>query len=916
MSLVLIPDGPGVHVEVVDGLQGLPVAPRGSGAILGQFQSGPTAKAALALSPSYARLVSGGEHDDFEGSLALSDVYSEASPPMLLGRVTDGTDIRARSFLWDRNPPLSFSKTNGELIPDRAPLATVFAQNGGRWAGAKRYVVGVLNAVASDIISDNTVDISTAPEVDTLQVLPDMFKGGTITFKNDQGGPYVIASNTTSQVTIQGKFSQQLLDATGSGTINGAFQIELESERELTVVVPQDSSTGQTFALKALRKFKSGSQWEPVSSYDNLNLGPDENKPWIKTITQGEELDLYARYQFVVESDYDAAGTPEMLPSNFSEAITQVVDYTITYQWWRFACPSTNTGNGYVSALSALFTSSVVPHIMRITFTSSSAFDVEVEWPDGSTQDLGSGTVGSQFSTDHPQLSRFTIVAGPTGWANNDTMTIRVNPLPADLSDRDAYLYPFLTGVNSGRRFRIVSNTYNTISVRDDIDLTAFFSVGTAATILTADLSSTTFTSGNTIILTPDSGAAITFTSGSSVTGAAAIVAALTALDTAQKFTFEVEGNAMRITVRGSYGGQSRLVVGAGTQTLPGATSGTSAVGGDGSGFRIEARMPMWGGYDGMAPSASNYALAMDLDDSVFQCYMNVNLGGVRLAAPGLTSTVEGPSAGMDAILQFCERNGWIHVADTPTSLESQSSPGEAAVAHILNQAESDFRQWRFPSRAKYLNVAATRLVERSSAGHLIGIYARLANIGIDSEKGLHLAAANKIQGRLSPRAKGLPDSIGRWSPPVGLMNDHGIVPVLWEGPEVYMYGNRMYSQGRTPAGSRYTITERAVYYHIARDMFITARPLIFKSISVRRLGEIQTLLREKLRPYQRDGWFSDQGGTAVGFEQQVTVELPASLNTPAALLEGNVYAKIGFTPRPALERLYITLSPLQTEAT
>jgi phage tail sheath protein FI len=119
-----------------------------------------------------------------------------------------------------------------------------------------------------------------------------------------------------------------------------------------------------------------------------------------------------------------------------------------------------------------------------------------------------------------------------------------------------------------------------------------------------------------------------------------------------------------------------------------------------------------------------------------------------------------------------------------------------------------------------------------------------------------------------------------------------------------------MFSSGRTPASSRYTITERAVFYHVSRDLFVTTRPFIFRSISSRRLGEVSRDLRTKLRVYWQDGWFSDALGP--GFEQQVSVAVPPELNTPASLQEGNVTATIEFQPRPALERLKIIISPTQ----
>lgn len=910
MSLVLIPDGPGISVEVVDGRQGLPAAPRGSGAIMGQFPSGPTTKAALVLTRDKARLISGDPDDLFEGSLALDDLYSEYTPPVLIARVTDGNDLQARSYLWDRDPSLSWTKFTGHVIDDRAPMATVTAQNGGRWGGRKRVLVGLLNAVATDVTA-STIDLSTASELEASMYKEDMLAGATLELEGDTGGPYEIVSNTTAGIaTIKGEFSTEVLAADGSGDIDGQFRIVLAHDKELSVVIGQDSILSSQFSLSALRKFKSTSDWEVVSRYDNLELSTSDNRPWVSTITEGE----LERYQIAVSSSYSGATVEEKLPCNFSEVPTSVSTNTLTFQWYRWAV-TTGNGTGYITGVAPVDADSVEPHIYRLTFTAATTYDLTVEWADGTVQELAAAHLMGAFEPDHPQLTEFTITAGGTAFTAGDVVTLRVNTLPLDLYKREAFIYPKAVGTGAGKRSRIVSNTYNSVTIRSDLDFADFDSaVGASPTVTgTASLAAVTFTIGNTLILTPDGGAPVTLTSTTGPTGAANIVAHLTALDTAGKFVFSVYNtNYLRIQLAGSYGSQSSIAVGNGTSDAQfGLTNGDVEYGTDAVPFRIEARWPMCGGYDGAAPAAARYALALDLSNSVFKCHMNTNLGLVRLGIPGLTTAVS--SAGIDAALLFCAANGWIHVVDTPTSLETLSDPGEAAVDYLLTQVESDYRQWRFPSRLKYLNTAGTKIVTRSSAGQVIGRYALLANVGIDGERGMHIAAANNnAQGALSPRAKGLPDGVGRWSPPIGLMDSNGIVPILWDGPNVYMYGNRMFSSGRTPAGGRYTITERAVYYHVARDLFVTARPVVFKSISARRLGEVTSMLRDKMRPYYNDGWFSDQGGTKLGFEDQVTVEVPASLNPPADLQEGRVRAAINFTPRPAIEKVSIILAPTQ----
>jgi hypothetical protein len=863
----------------------------------------------MVLGKAEARLVSGEPDDVFEGSLSLDDIYSEDSPPVLIGRVTDGNDRQSTVPLWDRNPDRSFSKSQPGLVAtDRAPLATALANNGGKWGGRRRVLLGLLDDIAADLTA-STVDLSTSLELAGVTFYTDELVGAQISFEGDSGGPYEVVSNDdTGVATIKGEFSQAVQDADGMGVIDGSWNLLLSGGQELAVVIGQDSVTATLFSVEGVRKFKADTEWESVTSYGDLGLSDDDDRPWLRVIPDGEQT----RYQIEIETTYAGATVEAKLPANLCEVPTSVDGATITMQWWRQSLGATNTGDPYIVDVAPVDASQIEPHVYNITFTAATTFTVSVTFADGTVLDLGAGTVATPFVPVHPQLASFNIIAGDDAAVLSDTARIRIDPLPLDLSNREAYLYPVARSDDgdTNQRLRVAASTYNTISVRSDLLLSSYGSaVGVSATVDTVDLDAVSLGVGETVILSPDGGAAITLVSAGSGPGATAIAAELTTLDTTDMFTFTANTDGtMTIGLQGSYGSKSSLTLGSGTghAGLGIATSGV-VYGTDAVPFRVEGRWPMWGGYDGVAPAAARYIIASDLEDAIFQRWLCTNLGLVRIITPGITAT-----SVKAAIEPFVRKNGWVYVAEFAAGLEAQALPGQAAVADMAgSEVESDYVDHLFPSRAKFLNVARTKAVTRSVAGMFLGIKSRLANEGVDGERGFHIAAANNNeQGRLSPRVLGLSDDIGRWTPPKKLLNDNGIVMLLWEGAAVYLWGNRRYSLGRTPKGKRYTITERDVFYHVARDLFVTTRPWIFKSISARRLGDIQASLREKLKVYYRDGWFSDHAGP--GFEQQVTVLVPPDQNPPEELLEGNVTATIQFRPRPALENLTIVLSPTQ----
>lgn len=898
MSLKLIPDGPGTTIDLRDGKQGLPVSPRGTVAILSTFPSGPVGHAALVSESESARRVAGSVDDSFEGVLAMGDVYFMANPPVLIARVTDGEEIQARLHLMDRDPARSMLHRSAGV--DRAPLAVIEAHNGGRWGGAKRCCVGTVN-IATATVDDDTFDTG-------LTMLKNIYEGASLYIEGDVSGPYVVVSNTTGgRLEVSTSFSAAVMAMTGKKS----FQIILPSSKELTCVAMQDSSSSESFKLRVDRKFDPTGAWETITTYSNLNLSENDSRPWDSIIFEAEETN--GNYQIELTTTYDGSTVETKFPANYCEILNTVNGATATFQWWRWSASDTNTGNPYVHSVTVVDGDYIEPHIITCTFTDATHANVSVEFPDGGTFSVGALTLGVKFDPEHIMLAKIKLVAGSTPADIDDEVVIRVNTLPLDLYKRDAYIYPVAldSDGNSSVKLKIVSNTYCNVTVRSDLDLSVSYGAVASACPLrtgTADLTLATWTVATTLILQPDGMTAITFT-GAGEVGTTAIVNALTAADTDEIFVFGDDGSGhITIELAGSIGASSSIKVTTGTaNVIFGFVNNSTVYGTNGRPARIEARWPMWGGYDGDAPAVADYIQALDPDTHVFKRYMCTNLGLVRLITPSVYDTDVKAAANT-----MVSANGWMYTAEFDPALYLTSSPSEAAVSSMTtNEDESDYVQHYFPSSAKFKNVAGTKLVTRSVAGLVCGLQAKMANNGIDGERGMHIACANdNEQGRLSPRVVGLPDGIGRWSPSIALLNDNGIVPILWEGRSIYLFGNRMYSAGRTVEGDRYTITERAVFYHVARDLFVTTRPFIFKSISSTRLASVQRDLRDKLKTYWQDGWFSDHAGT--GFDNQCMVLVPLDLNSASALLEGRVTATVSFRPRPALENLTIILSPTE----
>jgi hypothetical protein len=920
MTLVLTPDGPGTTVTVRDSGGGLRSAPRGASGLIGQFRSGPVGVATLALSKAGARAIYGDPSDQFEASMCLDDLYAEFEPPVMNVRVTDGQEVvSAGHTLWDRNPNRSFMHRTAQTA--RGTFATVVPDSGGKWAGSRRAQVGdETNAAGIATAVTSTTTFATGL---TLTSLADVYAAGSLYIENDASSPYTIYSNTTAGVlTIEGEFSADAQN--GTGTLTGKWYITrgFSADEECCIVVGQDPQPGKRFALSQQRRYdKDDFTWEQVIATGPLSLdGEDSSIGWTSAWDANWPKD-WGDPIIDFTTAYTGANVERKFPCNFSEIPTVLTESgnktVVTYQWYRWSAETGNTGNPYVESVVPTSPDDVTTHTITVDFTAATTVNITWTLPDGNTFTSTGVTIGSVHSPGHALLAKVHVVAGAVGAVSGDTLTIECEPLLSDLTSREAYFYPVANTVDgtSTHRLLIASNTYNTLTVNyTSLIATYGAAVSTGASVTgTVDVATGTWVATQTLIFTLDGHAATTFTSpGGGKTNIAVIITELELQDTANLFSFTQDSTGTKLVVKSaqSLGTSSTVLVGAGSANSTfGFTATNSYSGTDGVPFRLEYKAPAWGGFDGGNTIANSvYTKALDTDDSAFEQFLGRNLGLVRIGAPSVFT-----AAVKNAVALFSAKVGFLGVVDFDTSVYDVATPGEAMIADMIgNETRCDYVEHYGPSALMLPNKKQTAFVVRSAMGAVMGIRARLANVGVDGERGLHIPAANVNEQGLIARADTLPYDIHTATRrlPVGLMNDAGIVCILKEGPNVYLWGDRMYSKGTTRDGRNYKVTARAVAYHIARDLHVTTRPFIFKTISQGRLGEVQVAIRGKLKQYWRDGWFADTNG--LGFDDQVTVTLPKALNTAAEQQAGRVHVSVGFAPRSSIEDLLITITPDQ----
>ena len=670
--------------------------------------------------------------------------FSDGSGRLYTVRVTDGNEVDSQDHVWGRGALLGDDYVErATAAARRLPLLTVTAKNGGRWGGAQATRYG--NFTTGSDLTETTLDTSQA-------MLEDEWAGATLELLGVTTKTYKVISNTTTGVLTVETGSTMATDLAADTPATETYTLTLDTEtREFSAV---GSRSGDRKALSLVWKDGEESTTayfgldvyvdeELVRSYPNLSLD-SSNKWYIGTIV-GEDVDN----DFIdVVVDHAGAINAANRPANWYGEYKGFSSKTLTAKVWNANYTLTNDLAGFVSNVE--LPTKCVRQRLTITFSDATNFTVTSDADYGLELESGliSGAVGTAVSSPNDYVAGFTIQAGSEDFAASDTIVIDITPFPVDLETGDGLLEGnvYVDAGSSSVRVAIDDNTVDTIVLK-----AAPASAPTAATSLEADAD------------TVDIGTAITFPTSSiaididivtdddgyeNITIGSAAYATIGDLVTALNGAvsnipaFFAEGTADTLAINKSLyttsaandnvGKDSFIHVISSADAETNITDDVKYTGGQGDEFRVEAPTELFGGYDGADPADSDYIDALNTALSPINRLRGRNVGLVKIACPGVTST-----AVQRAGLAYAAARNYQYRVEIPSNIVSEPS----AVAYINDTiGRNDYGVAALPSYGYVQNPKGDGVVLQSLTG---AIHGREAAVARDFQ-GYHKAAAGQ----------------------------------------------------------------------------------------------------------------------------------------------------------------------------
>lgn len=357
---------------------------------------------------------------------------------LYLKRITDGTERQSSVNLKARRVGCNAPEVIG-----------IKGHNGGRWAGKKAFLFDV--AFGTGGLSATTFDTGKT-------MLEDEYKGAVLRLTALPGKSYTVVSNTTAGVATVTS-DQDMLTDYGVATDEG-WSLQLINDGKAIGVLIKDGLISSSYF--GMEVYVDGAL---VLNYENLSMDPDSKYYFVGLINEDGNNDF-----IVVENLWTGAITDDIRPANTYDVIKTVTATVISIDPQTVVADSGNTGDGTVGTFT--YGGNVQPDVLTLVATAPTTFSVT----SAKVGALPSATVASAYVADNDFTVGFTIAAGGTPFIVGDTFTIYICPLAVnDLIG--GYVYPNVVD-SPTTRFKIVSNTISSITVKTGSDMTAISATG------------------------------------------------------------------------------------------------------------------------------------------------------------------------------------------------------------------------------------------------------------------------------------------------------------------------------------------------------------------------------------------------------------------------------------------------------
>lgn len=888
----------GVRVEESTPEPPIEQGPLGGAGLVGIFRRGPT--------DEVVRLTGGVEQFKriFGGAMRASHCPLSADHFYRLGRgagvlhvlrVTDGSGIAAGLPVYNRQANHSVLAQD-PVSTDRTQIATISARNVGAHGGRRLRLAGSVT-LGSAVTGLSTINLGIATDANR-------WVGAELTFPVDEPGYVgIVSANTAPGVfTVEGAFPTTL-----AGGANGAWALKLDNTHEITgdpealgvMFTDGGEDLDGDFGIQVYRDRQF------VKAWPDVGLDAEGDAYWADAVNDDlDNWELLPVDAFVG----DPADALER-PANFAEIVmpgglTTNTVQVVAARWIR-AVPGSSNGNAFIDVRRDLsWGADAVPLVIVLTFTGTTTFSVVATTVDGAftISGLPTGTLGSLWSCGLPWFPTFTARAGANAMAASDTITIYARPLPPNLQDKGAYLYAAASSDegDARARWKVISNTADTITLQTGVDVTGDISEAAAPEIVATTPGPFSLSGGETFIYTAPGRGAATLTN--SLTGSqstTALAAELNSLEetragsAANKVVEFAEGTGSNagkvvITCRLDFGSEATLTIGNGTlNSIIGLTNGQNTTGTDGQIVRVQWAQEMGGGYDGIAGIvAGDYTAVWDVATSPLNDLEAVNTGLIKWAMPGVTD-----SGAQVAAKEWCEAKGGIFYEEIDSAVLTEAAAVAHHQANLRSGSSDDVAVCHWPSYGYIENPYGSGLYLTPMTGAILGIEARQAvrlsgyqNAPAGEDYSIHAVFKQLPTDRAANRPRPLDNEI---------LNSYGLIEMRHRGLKIYAFGDRIAGQR-----GRLWLHKRAMLSHIVRTGQIGLERLTWSAINPANLIKARILTAGMFQPWVDAGWF----------DGQITIKADETNNTPATRDAGQLVIEVGFVFVNTAEQVVLRL--------
>ena len=784
-----------------------------------------------------------------------------------LNRVTDGSEKKSSLSLFNR-------LNTGTLV------AKFEAGNGGRWAGKKQRHVDEYASITA-----TTLTLTNSP----ANLKEDELAGGAVKLKAVPGKSFLIISNSSAGV-LQFAGDVDLVDEV-NGSANKLMEIIVENNGESLAVLVKDGLLNPSTEFGLEFYLIEGGISSLEKSFDNLSINPTDNNYFVSVINADNDSDFLIKATDLNIGGSKVAG---QRPSNYANEILALTDVQLTTRIdyavlnsaalakMKTSLPTigseiikdkltlTNTAAGARAEEELTFSANVANdetlEVGGVVYTWKSALTV----PAVATEIL----IGADAEGSIDNLVAFLNANSPATFGEKDSATVAHvhartagvvgNALSLVSSDANVVAGAALLSGGINQTWDMVSENMpflGTLAVISDVAFVESNDFGYGFTLEDTTLDSTkSWAIADTIVLIveplekDEQVGGFVFPDES---------------DSRKKFQI-VSNDADKITVK------------------PG--SDMTAVGSVGGTYRSQYVEELEKGYDGISGvDDTTYEAAYDTGTSPLRQLRGKNLGLVKMATPGITS-----SAVQKAGVAFAASQNWQYRYEIPATITD-----EVAAEEFINSTigRNDFAVVSWPSFYK-ISKEGGGLKLVSATGGIQGVEARIAR----DFDGFHKAAAGTEA--IISEAIELPDGMGDEREPLDeeFLNPQGINVLKFKDGNVILWGDR--TAGVDPA---FNFKHQREYLSHIENVFLENFDFIIFALNSAEGGTDQLLFASFI------AFFTPElaKGAIVGNNvlEATQLKIDAENNTDATRGTGDLFADMSIDIVDTVERFTIRVS-------